>query len=516
MRILRSRALCTILILLILTYLASLAHAAITSSSTGGLGVNLTKIENRDPVNSSSFLNYTITINVTIVNSSVTNLSNLTLIETYPPQVIFQSGQPTPLTGTNNTFVLGNFTANASVVVNITVFTNNLTNGTVINNTANITYQNRSSVQLNLSVTEGTTVLAPPVLTNFSNLSITKTDTPDPVDDGSQITYTITVTSSGNGTAYNVTVNDTYPAGVVFNSGQPAPLAGTNNTFVLGNLTNGSSVVVNITVNVSTGLGDGTVLTNNATASFQNDTSQVFQNVTASTTTTVANPPPGGTGGSGGGGGGGVSTTRTMNTDTATYTLRRNERVMFRVNDVQHLITIINVYEDRVHLRVASHPQEFTINDGASNTVDVNHDTKNDIRITVLDTNYARATLKIELLKECIESWTCDAWSECVGGTQTRDCTDAKGCGTTKLKPKTSQSCEVKAPEPAPAPPEPAAAQPEPAKAQPEREGLPLSAMPPVPMPAMTIENIFYGLVLLALVILIGYWYAQQRKKRSK
>lgn len=41
----------------------------------------------------------------------------------------------------------------------------------------------------------------------------------------------------------------------------------------------------------------------------------------------------------------------------------------------------------------------------------------------------------------CTESWSCTVWSSCVGGVQTRTCTDANNCGTTVNKPAESQSC---------------------------------------------------------------------------
>lgn len=41
----------------------------------------------------------------------------------------------------------------------------------------------------------------------------------------------------------------------------------------------------------------------------------------------------------------------------------------------------------------------------------------------------------------CTESWSCGNWSSCVGGTQTRTCSDTNACGTTNSKPATSQSC---------------------------------------------------------------------------
>lgn len=41
----------------------------------------------------------------------------------------------------------------------------------------------------------------------------------------------------------------------------------------------------------------------------------------------------------------------------------------------------------------------------------------------------------------CTENWSCNDWSSCSGGIQTRTCTDANSCGTTVNKSTTSQSC---------------------------------------------------------------------------
>jgi hypothetical protein len=48
---------------------------------------------------------------------------------------------------------------------------------------------------------------------------------------------------------------------------------------------------------------------------------------------------------------------------------------------------------------------------------------------------------------KCVESWTCGNWSDCsLLGTQTRDCTDAKACNTTRNIPVTEQFCVYKGP----------------------------------------------------------------------
>jgi len=113
-------------------------------------------------------------------------------------------------------------------VYNVTIIANN-TNGT-INATETTNFTVEVAVQL-----------------NFSNISVVKTDSIDPINASSELNYTINITSTGNATAFNVTLNDTYPDQVIFNRSQPTATTG-NNSFILGNLTPGTSVLVNITV----------------------------------------------------------------------------------------------------------------------------------------------------------------------------------------------------------------------------------------------------------------------------
>jgi len=43
----------------------------------------------------------------------------------------------------------------------------------------------------------------------------------------------------------------------------------------------------------------------------------------------------------------------------------------------------------------------------------------------------------------CHEDWHCEEWSECINGTQTRECTDWFGCGTEELKPAETKECAI-------------------------------------------------------------------------
>lgn len=43
----------------------------------------------------------------------------------------------------------------------------------------------------------------------------------------------------------------------------------------------------------------------------------------------------------------------------------------------------------------------------------------------------------------CVESWSCSAWSTCVGGSQSRTCTDANACANPTSTPSTSRTCST-------------------------------------------------------------------------
>jgi hypothetical protein len=44
---------------------------------------------------------------------------------------------------------------------------------------------------------------------------------------------------------------------------------------------------------------------------------------------------------------------------------------------------------------------------------------------------------------KCVESWTCESWTECNNSSQSRNCTDANNCGTTEFRPELTQSCAM-------------------------------------------------------------------------
>ena len=86
---------------------------------------------------------------------------------------------------------------------------------------------------------------------NMADLSITKTDSPDPLTLPGNLTYTLTVANAGPDAAAAVSVSDTLPAGVSFVSATPSAgsCSGTATiTCTLGSLPSGASATVTIVV----------------------------------------------------------------------------------------------------------------------------------------------------------------------------------------------------------------------------------------------------------------------------
>jgi len=123
-----------------------------------------------------------------------------------------------------------------------------------------------------------------------ADLAVTKTDSPDPVQVGTNLTYTLTVTNNGPNEATGVTLTDTLPTGVTFVSATPSQgtcsQAGGTVTCNLGTLANGASTTATVVVSPT---ATGT-LTNTATvAGDKSDPDNT--NDTARATTIVPAPP---------------------------------------------------------------------------------------------------------------------------------------------------------------------------------------------------------------------------------
>ena len=167
------------------------------------------------------------------------------------------------------------------------------TPGTTITNTANINVPCSSVSDPNCANNSATTsvVVASPTQ---ADVAITKTANPDPVDQGTNLQYTLQITNNGPATAQGVTVTDPIPGEVTYVSVATSQgtctytLSTTTVSCSLGNLSVGSLVVITINVNANT-FSSSTLSTNTATVSATTGDPNLSNN-TASFTSTIAAP----------------------------------------------------------------------------------------------------------------------------------------------------------------------------------------------------------------------------------
>jgi len=222
-----------------------LANNNVTEQTTVRYGADLSIVKSDDPDPVVVGENLTYTLNVT--NNGPFAALNVNVTDTLPAGVQFNSANPNPSGGSYPTYWwdLGTMTAGNSTIITINVTVDSNTTGP-ISNTANVTSDTIDSNTANNNVTEQTAV------GYGADLSIVKSDDPDPVVVGENLNYTLTVTNNGPFAALNVNVTDTLPAGVQFNSANPNPSGGSYPTYWwdLGTMTAGNSTIITINVTV--------------------------------------------------------------------------------------------------------------------------------------------------------------------------------------------------------------------------------------------------------------------------
>jgi len=238
------------------------------------------KTDSPDPVDAGELLTYTINWSVTGDEPS----TNLVITDAVPANTTFVSASHGG--ALSNGIVTWNLGAQvdppASGSVTLVVRVNSpLLNGTKLQNTAVI---DDSDVDTNSdSDTIETTVRS------SHQLVVSKSDSPDPVDAGSQLTYVINWQVTGNEPALSAMLQDTLPAHTTFVS---ASAGGTVSngvvTWNLGTQNPPASGSVTLVVAVESPLTNGTVLNNAVTLSDSTPSSTPGQ---GSATTTVRSKP---------------------------------------------------------------------------------------------------------------------------------------------------------------------------------------------------------------------------------
>ena len=152
-----------------------------------------------------------VTFNLTIRNTGADPLVNITVNDTLPSGLSKASW-----INNNRTWAFDKLSTGGTIHI---AFNATVDSPTVLVNQANVTARvENTSIQV--FGEDNATVLAG--LTE-ADLSITMSDSPDPVIAGKYLRYEINVTNNGPGYARNVNVTDALPGGVVFSSASPSP-----------------------------------------------------------------------------------------------------------------------------------------------------------------------------------------------------------------------------------------------------------------------------------------------------
>ena len=241
----------------------------------------VSKADSPDPI----LIGQPITYTVTITNHGPSVADGVTLTDTLPGGVTFVSANSTQGTcGQAGGIVTCNIGSMANLaVVTVTIVVN--APGTVgsITNTAVVSAATPDPDNSNNTASAGTTVK-----TAYDvDLSVTKSGSPDPVEIGHNLTYTLTVTDNGPDMATGVVLTDNLPAGTTFVSADSTQGAcghvGLVVTCTLGDMLKDAVVTITIVASAPNTTGS---ITNAATVSSTSNDSNSSNN-TATTSTAV-------------------------------------------------------------------------------------------------------------------------------------------------------------------------------------------------------------------------------------
>ena len=229
-----------------------------------------------------------LTYTLTTTNNGPSNATGVVVSDTLPAGVSYTSVTTTQGTASFANGVvtanLGNLADGATATTTIIVTVDAATTGSIVN-TATVTGN-----QTDPNLTNNTSTVTTPINAE-ADLAILKSGSPNPVDAGNTLTYTLTATNNGPSNATGVTVVDTLPAGVTYASSTTtqgsASDSGQTVTINLGGLASGATATSTIVVNVGAStVGD---ITNTATIS-GNQPDPNLANNTATATTLVIQP----------------------------------------------------------------------------------------------------------------------------------------------------------------------------------------------------------------------------------
>jgi uncharacterized repeat protein (TIGR01451 family) len=277
------------------------ATATVVVATAGQADLSITSSATPNPVTDGNNITYT----QTVTNNGPAASGTATFTDTIPTGTTFVSfsvpagwncGASIPAVGGTGTIscsiasLVANTPVNFPLVVKASLGD---TPGTTLTNTANINVPCSSVSDPNCGNNSAATnvVVASPTQ---ADLAITKTANPDPVDQGTNLQYTLQVTNNGPATAQGVTVSDPLPGEVSFVSVSTTQgtcsytVATTTVSCSLGTVSVGGLVLITINANANT-FSSAALSTNTATVSATTGDPNLTNN-SASVTSTIAAP----------------------------------------------------------------------------------------------------------------------------------------------------------------------------------------------------------------------------------
>lgn len=254
------------------------ATATVIVATAGQADLAVSKVGTPNPVLPGNNISYTIKV----TNNGPAAATTVKMTDTLPANTTFVSDTPVPggwtcpapvggvLTCTNPSMTL-NASSTFSLVLNVAPAT---APGTTITNSVTVSAVTSDPFLGNNTASSSSVVTSP----TEADVAIIKTAAPEPVDQGTNLTYTLQVTNNGPAVAQGVTVTDPLPAQVTFVSASTT----------LGNCP--APVGPTVTCNLGTmGVGALAVITINASAATFSSSQQAVNTATATSTTADPN-----------------------------------------------------------------------------------------------------------------------------------------------------------------------------------------------------------------------------------
>jgi uncharacterized repeat protein (TIGR01451 family) len=279
---------------------AGVSTAADVDTLVPNADLQVTKTDSPDPVTAGTDLTYTINL----ANAGPSYGRAVTVTDAVPANTTFISasvssgsgwGIVSPAAGGTGNVVFSkgtvalSETATFSIVVHVLP---SVANGTTITNSATAATTDVDPTPANNTGTATTTVQT------SADLQVTKTDSPDPVTMGTNLTYAINLVNAGPSDSQTVTVTDAVPADTTFVSAAvttgsgwalAAPAVGStgNVVFSKGTVALGETATFSVVVRVAPTTPGGYTLTNSAVAASVTTDPNPANNTATATTTMV-------------------------------------------------------------------------------------------------------------------------------------------------------------------------------------------------------------------------------------